>query len=178
MGSIKSFEKGILQDSLLILGAGGLGRAVAEIAKMSGNFARYAFLDDRLGSDFALDALEHLNKYTADFSHCIAAFGNNSLREFYTTKIKRLGFQLPIIIHPSALISPSVQIAPGCIIRENVAVSHEVIVEESCLLNMGCLIDHNCHIGAFSNIPMGAVVCNAAQIPPQSNFKPQEVIER
>ena len=178
MNHIKSSKENIPQDSLLILGAGGLGQAVAEIAKISGNFARYAFLDDRLSSDVTLDALDHLSQHTADFTHCIAAFGNNSLRAFYTAKIKELGFQLPVIVHPSAVISYMAHVAPGTIVRENVVISHEVIVEEGCLLNIGCLIDHNCHIGAFSHIPMGAVVRNAAQIPPQSDFKPQEVIEQ
>ena len=178
MSNIKSSKDNIPQDSLLILGAGGLGQAVAEIAKMSGNFARYAFLDDKLASDVTLDALDHLSQYTADFTHCIAAFGNNSLRTFYTAKIKELGFHLPVIIHPSAVISSMAQVDPGTIVRENVVISHGVIIEEGCLLNMGCLIDHNCRVGAFSHIPMGAVVRNAVQVQPQSNFKPQEVIEK
>ena len=178
MGSIKSSKDNIPQDSLLILGAGGLGQAVAEIAKISGNFARYAFLDDKMDGDPVLDALDHLSQHTADFTHCIAAFGNNSLRAFYTAKIKELGFQLPVIIHPSAVISAMAQVSPGTIVREKVAISHGVTVEEGCLLNMGCLIDHNCHIGAFSHIPMGAIVRNGAHIPPQSNFKPQKVIEK
>ncbi len=177
MSSTKSFEKDIPQDSLLILGAGGLGQAVAEIAQASGAFARYAFLDDRMGGNPTLDALDHLDKYRGDFTHCIAAFGNNSLRAFYTAKIKDLGFKLPTIIHPSAVVSSSAHIAPGCIVRESVVISHGVNVEEGGLLNIGCLIDHNCHIGAFSHIPMGAVVRNGVQVPPQSTFKPQEVIE-
>ena len=178
MSNIKSFEKDIASDSLLILGAGGLGQAVAEIAKISGNFARYAFLDDKLIAGVTLDTLEHLSQYTADFTHCIAAFGNNSLRAFYTVKIKELGFQLPVIVHPSAVISSGAHVAPGTIVREKVVISHGVTVEEGCLLNMGCLIDHNCYIGAFSHIPMGAIVRNGVHIPPQSNFKPQEVIEK
>ncbi len=176
--AIKPFEKKLPKNSLLILGAGGLGQAVAEIAKISGNFARYAFLDDKMDGDPVLDALDYLNQYKTDFTHCIAAFGSNSLRAFYTAKIKELGFQLPVIIHPSAVISAMAQVAPGTIIREKVALSHGVTVEEGCLLNMGCLVDHNCHIGAFSHIPMGAIVRNGAHILPQSNFKPQEVIEK
>lgn len=178
MCSVKSSNVKLPQDSLLILGAGGLGQAVAEIAKMNGHFARYAFLDDKMDGDPVLDALDHLSQYTADFTHCMAAFGNNSLRAFYTAKIKELGFQLPVIVHPSAVISPMAQVAPGTIVRENAVISHGATVEEGCLLNMGCLIDHNCQIGAFSHIPMGAVVRNAVHIPPQSNFKPQEVIEK
>ena len=178
MSNIELENDPIPQNSLLILGAGGLGQAVADIAKMSGNFARYAFLDDRIVPGITLDALEHLNQYTTNFTHCVAAFGSNSLRAFYTAKIKELGFQLPVIIHPSAVVSCMAQVAPGTIVRENVVISHEVIVKEGCLLNIGCLIDHNCHIGAFSHIPMGAIVRNGAHISPQSNFKPQEVIEK
>ena len=90
--AIKPFEKKLPKDSLLILGAGGLGQAVAEIAKISGNFARYAFLDDKMDGDPVLDALDYLNKYKADFTHCIAAFGSNSLRAFYTAKINGRNF--------------------------------------------------------------------------------------
>ena len=177
MKAITPADKKFSVSSLLILGAGGLGQVVAEIAQCAGSFTQIAFLDDQPSGNVK-GPLSRLGKYGADFTHCIAAFGNNSLRAFYTAKIKELGFQLPVIIHPSAVISSMARVAPGTIVRENVVISHEVIVEEGCLLNIGCLIDHNCHIGAFSHIPMGAVVRNAANIPPQSDFKPQEVIEK
>ena len=166
--------------TLLILGAGGLGIAVAEIARCTGAYTRICFLDDTTKSVAGFEVLGHcelLPQLCGKFTHAIAAFGNNALRRDYTQKIKSLGFDLPTVIHPSAVISPSAHLAAGCIVRENVAVSHTVNIEEGCLLNMGCLIDHNCSVGAYSHIPMGVILRNAVSVAPGSAFKPGEVIE-
>ena len=165
-------------SSLLILGAGGLGQAVGEIALASGTFAGIAFLDDKPSASCrVVGPLSALAENRCIYSHCIAAFGNNDLRAAYTCQIKELGFLLPILVHPSAAVSPVAHIAPGTIIREQVAVSHFVTVEEGCLLNMGCMIDHNCHIGAYSHIPMGAIVRNGVQIASRSSFTSGEIIQ-
>lgn len=165
---------GAEEKSLLILGAGGLGKAVAETAQMVG-YTRIAFLDDN--SPDAIGKLDEAEEFKTEFSHAIPAIGDNQKRCELLEALRDCGYNIPTIIHPSAVVSPTATIGEGTIIRELAAVSREVVVGEGCLINMGALIDHGCRIGAGSHIAMGCVVRGEIEIPEMSTLSPNSVIE-
>ena len=168
--------------TLLILGAGGLGQVVAEMAQMSGRYSMIAFLDDNPNEE--KEALYHIvgrvreaEGLAKHFTHAIPAFGNNKTRYMLMGKMREAGFRLPRIIHPSAVISPMAKIGDGCIIRERVVISRNVVVGDGCLINIGAMIDHKCVVGNGSHIPMGAIVRNEVIIPELSNYGVGQIIE-
>ena len=168
--------------ALLICGAGELGQAVAETAQASGEYSRIAFLDDapdeRKERRFpVVGNTGEMERFTSEFDCVICAFGNNQVRHNLRVKAAELGFDIPYIIHPSAVISPSAVIGDGVIIRENTAISHDVVIEAGCLINMGVLIDHCCVIGADTHLPMGAIVRNEVRIQMMSVFTPGQIIQ-
>ncbi len=165
---------GTEEKSLLVLGAGGLGKAVAESAQMTGD-SRVAFLDDN--SADAIGTLDEASKFKAEYSHAIPAVGDNQKRYELLKKLRDCGYKIPVIIHPSTVVSPTVAIGEGTIIRELAAISREVVIGDVCLINMGTLIDHGCKIGAWSHIPMGCVVRGEIEVPEMSTFSPNSVIE-
>ena len=170
------------KESLLILGAGELGQAVAEMAVATGKYDKISFLDDNPSSEKEkyfpiVGTIEDLFMFVGRFSNVISAFGNNQIRYSIRTKAKEFGFKLPSIIHASAVVSPLAIIKEGVIIREKVAISHKVVIEEGCLINMGVLIDHCCFIGHDTHLPMGVIVRNEIHIPEMSTFVPGQVIE-
>lgn len=170
------------ERSLLIIGAGGLGQDVAEIACLTGRYTKIAFLDDSPTPDKerqyrVIGRPDEMEKFQEEYEFCIAAVGNNAYRMQMHEKIKQLDFQIPILIHPTAIVHPLASLECGDIIRAMCFVSSGVEIGESVLLNIGCKIDHNCVIGAGSHIPMGCVVRNEVKIPPCSYFKSNAVVE-
>ena len=170
------------QRTLLILGAGGLGQVVAEAAQMSGCYTKIAFLDDCPTEDKArlyniVGAIRDADKFSDQFIYAIPAFGSNEKRYELLKYLKKNGYKIPSIIHPSAYISPTVTIGEGTIISPTAGISREVVIEECCLINMGAMIDHRCHIGRCTHIPMGAVVRGEVSVPPMSSFPPNSVIQ-
>ena len=88
---------------LLVLGAGGYGRTVAEAA--AGLFEEIAFLDDRAAA--ALGPCVDYEKWKGIYQYAYPAFGNNELRRKWLDVLEQAGFQLPVIVHPRAWVSPS-----------------------------------------------------------------------
>lgn len=168
--------------TLLIVGAGGLGQVVAESAQMSGRYTKIAFLDDAPTFDKShlyniIGATMEAEKFVDQFIYAIPAFGSNEKRYEIMGYLRKCGYKIPRIIHPTAYISPTASIGEGTIIRPMAGISREVVIEECCLINLGAMIDHRCHIGRCTHIPIGAVVRGEISIPPLSNFKPNSVIE-
>lgn len=168
--------------SLLIIGAGGLGQEVAEMAAMRGEYDRIAFLDDDPTPDKqaqfpVVGCVADMASFAPLFTDALPAFGNNEARARIRAQLAACGFRVPCMIHPTAWVSSRAEIGAGTIIRAHAGVSWGARIGECCLINMGALIDHGCVIGDESHIPMGCVVRGEVQVPPMSSFKPNEVIE-
>lgn len=169
--------------NLLIIGAGGLGQAAAEIAGLSGKYDRIAFLDDSFSEEknefySVLGKTSGAEKYLNEFDYAIAAFGNNKIRYDWILKLKKLGFKIPVLIHPSAIISNSAELGEGSIVREGVVVGQKVIISKGCLLNMGVLIDHKVVLKDCVHVPMGSVVRNEITLPAFFTCSPLSVLEK
>ena len=103
-------------DKLVILGAGGHGRVVAEIAQLSGKYTDIAFLDDK-----ALEAsfpYPYIGKCGAFADHLadsdfFIAIGNAAIRRRLQTDVETAGGNIVTLIHPSAIISHDVTIGKG-----------------------------------------------------------------
>ena len=64
--------------SILILGAGGHGRVVAETAEACG-YEKISFLDDH--SETAIGKIGELQQFVKDYEFAFVGIGNNRLRE-------------------------------------------------------------------------------------------------
>lgn len=139
---------------LLILGAGGHAKVVAETAIASGQFSEVAFLDDRsVGPDHLLTvhgfpvlgplalALEPANR--EQFALAAVAFGNASFRLNLIEQLYAAGYVLPTLIHPTAWVSPSAQLASGSVVFAQAVVQSLASIGSGAILNTGCSVDHD-----------------------------------
>ena len=95
-------------EKLLILGAGGYGRTVAEAA--AGQFET-AFLDD--ASPLAAAPCERYAEFAGEYAFAYPAFGDNALRAQWLQRLKAAGFRLPVLRHAQSFLSPSAVLAPA-----------------------------------------------------------------
>ena len=88
--------------SLLILGAGGFGRMVAETAQALG-YEKVVFLDDAVKDEAVIGMCCDYEIRHKEYSVAVAAFGNNKMRLYWTDKLLEEGYEVPAIVHPSAV---------------------------------------------------------------------------
>lgn len=155
---------------LRIIGAGGHGRVVADIAEAAGHWDSICFLDDRFPDGGRVDDWEVLGDVASleatvdDTAEYLVAIGDNRARESLCGRILREGRRLATLVHPSAVVSPRARIEAGTVVFAGVVVNIGAVVEQGVILNSGCLVEHDCRVGAFSHIAPGALLAGDIQI--------------
>jgi sugar O-acyltransferase (sialic acid O-acetyltransferase NeuD family) len=135
---------------MIIYGASGHGKVVAEIVEVSGN-TDITFVDDQpKGDTFLGYPLILANTLSFLPNHkLIIAIGNNRIRKNIAQK---LNWDFTIAIHPSAQVSKRSQIKSGTVIMAGVSVNSECKIGEHVILNTNCSIDHDCDLEDFVHI--------------------------
>lgn len=163
---------------LMILGAGGYGRTVADVAKQSGEYDRIDFLDDDLTRDGVLGCCADWRSYRGSETFFYPAFGNNSSRLAWIERLVNEGFRVPSLIHKTAYISPTVEIGSGVVILPHATINTDVVIEDGCLINCGAIIDHGCHIERGCHIGLGAMIKGQNRIAAFTVVEVGQIIQR
>lgn len=154
---------------LLILGAGGHGQAVAELAQLMGKFEEIAFLDDNLSAHpDVIGALHDYYKWQTIYDCAFAAFGNPELRKKWQEKAIEAGYRLPILMHPTANVSRSAVFGAGTVIMAKAVVQPHVRCGEGCILSACTIVDHDAKVGDYCHINAGAIVSALTEVPSET----------
>lgn len=155
-------------QKLLIVGAGGHGRSVAEAAQLSGQFEVVGFVDDGavVGSRIlgvpVLGTTENLHAYRDYVHHAIVAIGNNALRESLMMKLQSAGFEWASVIHPRSMVSPSVLIGAGSAVMAGAVIGTEAKVGVGAIVNCGAVVDHHAHVHDYGHLGVNACMAGGA----------------
>ena len=140
-------------NQLLILGAGGHGKVMAEAAEAEGVWQRIALLDDRhtlLDGTLrwpVLASIEEAGRFVSEYSHAIVAVGDSRRRMAWLDQLGSYGFLIPTLKHPAAWVSPSASLGEGTVVMANATVQADARLGRGCIVNTGASIDHDCSIG-------------------------------
>lgn len=121
-----------MQEKLLLVGAGGFGRMVAEQAVLQYDCA---FVDDGqvVGAEICgipvVGGLADLPELRKDYDLLLVSIGNNQFRAQVYEKAKALGYVFPNIIAPSAYISSFSKVSCGCVLLQNACIQNGASVE-------------------------------------------------
>lgn len=147
-----------MNKNLLILGAGGHGHVVKEIAESMGIYDKIDFLDDDINSKETIGLCSDNRRYISQYKYAFPAFGNKKMRINYMKELKENGFVIPVLIHPSAFISTSASVHRGTVIGAHAIVNTNSVIEEGCIISVGAIVDHDTIIGCGCHIDCGAIV--------------------
>ena len=151
---------------LIILGAGGYGKTVADIARQSGKYEQIYFLDDgQEPSELILGKCGEFLKFAAEDTQMYPAFGDNNMRMKWIAELEAANIAIPQLIHSTAYVSPTAVLEQGVIVLPLAIVNTESQIEKGCIINCGSIIDHGCVIEAGVHISPGAVVKAENRIP-------------
>lgn len=94
----------------------------------------------------------------------VGSIGDTSVRRRICEHVKKLGFELPSVVDPSALIAESARIGDGVFVGKRAVVNSESVIGEMAIINTGAIIEHECRIGKFTHVAVGATVCGGVEI--------------
>ena len=149
-------------DAILVVGAGGHGRVVAELARGCG-FSGIAFADDRAPD--AVGTLADLPSLVPRHAAVAVSIGNLPFRQRLFDELEALSVHLPPLVHPTAFVSPSAQIGSGSLVLPGAIVNANAVIGKGTIISAGAIIDHDATVGPCSHVDAGAVVAARASVP-------------
>lgn len=148
--------------NLLILGAGGHGEIIRELAQSLGVFRKIGFLDDDLKNPLAMGRCDDCLRYLEEYPIAIPSVGDQKLRMQWLAMLARNGFVLPILVHPTATVSPSAAVGYGTVIEgQSYGISPGVRIGNGCIIASGATIDRNVKIPDGTLVGCGRVITAA-----------------
>lgn len=175
------------KSRLLILGAGGHGKVVAEIASFMDKWDEISFLDDNLklkevNGYKVIGTIGDYRLYKDKYEYAFVAIGNNQLRLNLIEKLIEDEFKIPTLIHPftaiskrvdidigtvviaGAIINTNTSIGKGCIVNTTSSVGHDCVIKDGVHISPGVNIGGTSTIGKCSWICIGSSVINNINI--------------
>ncbi|MDE7162859.1 MAG: hypothetical protein K2O44_02120 [Clostridia bacterium] len=149
--------------NLLIIGAGGYGQVVKELAEDSGKYNRIEFLDDNNSS--AIGKIADSKNFLRDFPYAVIAIGNPAVREKLFIELETVGFQLVNIMSAQSKISSSAKLGKGCVIEPNITVCANSVIGNGVILCAGSVVGHNATVRDYCQIDYNGVVAVGAELP-------------
>ena len=153
-----------MAEPIVILGAGGHGRALISLLRDLDLYAPVGVVDANplvppplglrvLGTEAALPTLRRQGVRLA----CIAV-GDNARRLAAAARFEALGFDLPPLLHPSAILGAGAVAEAGAVALPRTVLGAGARLGRLAILNTGAILEHDSVLGEAAHAGPGAVL--------------------
>lgn len=156
-----------MSKKLIIIGAGGHGKVIADIARLNG-YEEILFLDDdtskkQNGLYPVIGKVNDYKKYKNQYDFFVA-IGNNEIRKRISEELLNNGICLINLIHPSAILDATVKLEDGIAVMANAVVNADTNLSRGVIVNTGATVDHDCSIDSYTHICPGVHIAGGVKI--------------
>lgn len=157
-------------EDIVIVGFGGHAKSIADCIERMGTYriAGYTDFDEHpskyryLGTDAMLQSIFDGGVKKAVVG--VGYLGKGDIRCRLYRLLKDIGFELPVIADPSAVISDSAVIGEGTFIGKNAVINTEAVVGRMTIINTMALVEHECVIEDFVHVAVAAILCGQVKV--------------
>ena len=153
---------------LIIIGASGHGKVVADIAVKNG-YDEIEFIDDYKFKNPQFEQscvnwpiVGNTEKLLDINEDIFIAIGNSKARknlmERYSNK------HIVTLIHPDAIIANNVKIGIGTVIMAGAIINPSTKISNGVIINTSSSVDHDCVVGEYSHIAVGAHLAGTVNV--------------
>ncbi len=143
---------------IIIVGAGGHGKIVIEALRAVGTHEIVGLVDPSpstshvlglpvLGGDDLLQPLQ-----SQGIAAAFVALGRNALRQRIGAALLAMGYSLPSIIHPLAVVSSSARIGDGVLIMPLAVVNADARIADLVIINTAAIVEHDADIDEAAHL--------------------------
>lgn len=166
--NLKVMDSELTCKRLIIAGAGGHGKVLADIADKMGIYAQIVFLDDNKNvksvMGYPVIGTMEFSDFQTETDEIIVAVGNCHIRRKLQTKYEHMGIKIATLIHPTAIIGTNVTIDSGTVIMAGAVINCDAIIGKGNIINTCASVDHECIIKEFSHISVGTRLCGNVHV--------------
>ncbi len=160
--------------SILIYGAGGHAKVVADLAHALG-LGVAGYLEDNADRDGQAFLDAHIiawSRFAEEGANwpkapIALAIGDNAGRARAYERLKRCGRQVITLVHPTAVVSPSAGLGEGTVVMPTAVVNAAAVLGVGVIVNSGAIAEHDSRVGDFVHLAprstLGGGVCIGAR---------------
>jgi UDP-perosamine 4-acetyltransferase len=163
-------KMGAERPAILVLGAGGHGKAVVDLLLAEGRWHLAGVVDAApraaavlgvpvLGDEACLAGLRAEGVAAAH-----PAIGHNAQRIAAGARLEAAGFALPVLRHPGAILGRSAEIGAGTVVMARAVIGPEARIGRLVLVNTGAIVEHDCLLEDGAHVAPGAVLAGGVRI--------------
>lgn len=150
---------------IVLIGASGHGKVVADIARLNG-YEDISFLDDNednsvCGKYSVVGKTDCYKDFDCDF---FVSIGNARVRKHIMEKLICDEKSLPVLIHPNSIIAEDVSIDVGTVVMAGTVINSGTSIGKGCIINTCSSVDHDNSIGDYVHIAVGAHLCGTVKV--------------
>lgn len=153
--------------SVVIIGASGHGKVVADIIQASGDKV-IGFLDDNpertdIFAGFSILGIVENYKDYKNEAEFVIAIGNAAIREKIAGDLD--GVRWYTAVHPAAVVSNiGVSIGKGTVVMANAVINSGSTIGRHCIINSGAIVEHDNVLEDFVHVSVGAKLAGTVHI--------------
>lgn len=94
----------------------------------------------------------------------VGSVGDCSIRKRIDKELVKIGFKLPVIIHPGAIAAKDAEIGEGTFVAAGAVINPGTRIGRNAIINTSASIDHDCEIGDFVHIAPGVTLSGGVKV--------------
>ena len=158
-----------MKKKLAIIGAGGHGKVVGEIAFLK-KYKNVNFFDDQFKyckDNFPFlvkGTIENLLKSLKNYNEFFVAIGDNQIRSEKIKLLQELKLKIINLIHPKSTVSKNCILGKGICVMANAVVNSGTTINNGVIINTSAVVDHDCFIDEFSHISPNCSLSGSVEV--------------
>lgn len=175
-----------MKRKILLIGAGGHCKVILDLLLLGKEYEIAGLIDARSRPGLKVSGVSVIGTdndlprfLKSGIKHCFIAIGSAGdpyLRVKLYDFVKKLGFVLPNLISPYALVSTHVVLGEGNYIAPGVFINAGTKIGDNCILNTGAIIEHDCKVGSFVHISPGSLLSGGVTVEDQAHIGAGSII--
>ncbi|UGB30428.1 acetyltransferase [Metabacillus sp. B2-18] len=178
----------MMNKKIILVGGGGHCKSVLDTLLLTNQYSEIGVVDLKeflnkkvlsasvIGTDKDLPQL-----YKGGYKHAfvsLGSIGKTSRRINLYNTLEDIGFTIPNIIDPTAIISNDVQLGNGIFIGKKAVINAGATIHNGAIINTASIIEHDCIVGEFTHIAPGTVMCGNVQVGRETHIGANSVIKQ
>ncbi len=158
-----------MSERIVGLGAGGHARSLLEALRSAGRYEVVALVDDdpsRAGGVvLGVPVVASLEEVDAALAFVgVGGVADAGPRRRAFARLRDAGYELPPVVHASAVVSPWATLGLGAQVLAGAIVNAAAVLGDGAIVNTGAIVEHDCVVGASAQLGPRAVVGGDATV--------------
>jgi len=163
-----------MREKIVLIGGGGHCKVVIDAILAGGEYDIAGIIDRKLEAGTKVlgvsvlgdDALlkEAFEKGIKNAFVAVGSVGDCTARKAIYENIKKMGFNIPHIIHPKAVIACDVEFGEGAFVAASATINPGTKIGKMAIINTSSSVDHDCRIGDFVHIAPGVTLSGGVNV--------------